>query len=207
MTSSRDVVGILRSELDEQSWWKSSVIEPTTRHIPLAMIEDEFLNRCSELNKLIIEGLGEKTLRNLLTSVGAPEDEIKGFGSLKLLNRLCELLEVARTSGLDLINDYSEIEKRRAGSPPAVPTMSLFLLNELRQVADHRADSTRRQQVLKKARAMLRPHGRVCCGGVGHRDGRTVRSSRRRPCRTRQVVRRSHSRDRTDLVRASNTMT
>ena len=54
------------------------------------MSNEEFLDRCSEVYKLL-DGLKESTLRAVVTQIGVPEDEIQGFRSLKLLATTVQL--------------------------------------------------------------------------------------------------------------------
>ncbi|OGO50771.1 MAG: hypothetical protein A2148_03515, partial [Chloroflexi bacterium RBG_16_68_14] len=139
--SSQEVVGLRRDALDYEGWYRGKNVEPITRHIPVAMSRDAFLNRCSDLNKLIVEGVSQKLLREILIGLGADRDDIRPFGSLKFLDRLAQLVTVAADTGLDPVRDYQELERRRAAGPPPTPLKSLFQLYDLRTAADHRSNS------------------------------------------------------------------
>jgi hypothetical protein len=60
----------------------------TSRHVPLSMTADTFLDKCLNLAQLLIEGLNEGKLRTLLQAMGAPAKDIKGLGTLELLDRI-----------------------------------------------------------------------------------------------------------------------
>lgn len=143
--SARDIVGLDRGELDYRGWWTADHVEPVTRNIPLDLTEDAFLSRCSDLYQLVGEGLSEAMLRRLLKDLGIPDGDVKDFRSLRLIAHLIQLAELANRAGLPLTNGkelHDRLKKETVGSP----IERLFALNEFRQLADHRAQASRRER-------------------------------------------------------------
>lgn len=123
-----DFVGLRRKALEHQGWWTSENIEPVTRHIPLNMPETAFLGRCMVLEQLIIEGLSQNNLRLTLRMLGVPAGEIEKLRSLKLLDRLVCMVQVACQAGLELVLQGKEVWDRlqRDGTTPAEPDCASF---------------------------------------------------------------------------------
>lgn len=142
---SNDVVRLSRDALDYSGWWKPDNVIPITRQIPLAMGKSDFMERCKDLNSLIVEGISESILRNLLSKLGVDADLTKGRRTLKLLDILVQFSIISHESGLRIISDSQEIQKRflekRASKPPGqyleTPLGVLFILYDLRVNASH----------------------------------------------------------------------
>jgi hypothetical protein len=149
-----DFVGFRRSALEYYGWSTFEIAEPVARHVPLTLSVDVFLDRCMSLNKLIIEGLSERNLRRTLQAIGLPSGEIREFGTLKLLDCIVRLAQLAVSTGLNLSKDGSELWKRLAskGTVPAQPIAHLFALYGLRVLKAHKADDRhkRLQDELKR---------------------------------------------------------
>jgi hypothetical protein len=140
--TARDVAGVMRHELDYGGWWNAAHVEPITRHVVLGMDRVAFLDRCIALAKVVAEPLAQRLLRPMIKAVAGPPDKISDFGSLKLLNRIISLAQVANDAGLMLWSDGQEITDRlaRDGTEPANPLDAMFALVDLRQAAAHRKD-------------------------------------------------------------------
>jgi hypothetical protein len=139
--SPEEFVGLRRAALDYSGWWTSEVAEPISRHVPLSLPADAFLDRCMTLGKLLIEGLSEARLRGLLQAIGAPTKDIKELGSLKLLDRIVCLAQLAATTGLTLAKDGALLWERlsKEGTSPAQPIGHLFALYDVRILKAHKA--------------------------------------------------------------------
>ena len=82
------------------------------------MSVDSFLDRCLNVEKLVIEGLNEGSLRKLLQE-GVPAKDIKEFRTLKLLDRIVCMAQLAATTELSLANDGALLWDRLSkGAPP-----------------------------------------------------------------------------------------
>src|SRR5262249_10274415 len=57
-----DFVGLRRRALEYSGWWTFDDTEPISRHVPLDLSADGFLDRCMSLNKLVVESLSESRL-------------------------------------------------------------------------------------------------------------------------------------------------
>ena len=83
------------------------------------MSVDSFLDRCLNVEKLVIEGLNEGSLRKLLQGLGVPAKDIKEFRTLKLLDRIVCMAQLAATTELSLANDGALLWDRLSkGAPP-----------------------------------------------------------------------------------------
>jgi hypothetical protein len=80
--NSIDFVKLSRDKLDYYGWWNEPSVASITRHIPLTIGKNSFLERCKDLNSLVIEGLNESNLRKLLLGVGVNSKHIKDFRGL-----------------------------------------------------------------------------------------------------------------------------
>ncbi|MBY3392081.1 hypothetical protein HFN88_05195 [Rhizobium laguerreae] len=162
-----DLVGLDREFLNYNGWWSGPFVEPVTRHVPMDMSREAFLDRCLDLDKLAIESLAERHLRPMVRAIGAPEDSIDSFRGLKLLDRLACLAQVAVAGGLSLTTAGPEIVSRyhREGTKPAQPLTRLFALSDLRQIKGHR-----KQEIDARIEGALARFGidtRAAAGGWG----------------------------------------
>ena len=135
-------VGLDRVWLTSNGWWNGAHVEPVRRHIPLDLSRADFLTRCLDLDKLLVEPMAERRLRPLVLAFGTPLDKISDFRGLKLLDRIVSLCNVAVASGLVPWKSGDEILARHAepGGELARPLSKLFALSDLRQAAGHRKD-------------------------------------------------------------------
>jgi hypothetical protein len=147
-------VGLRRNNLDYKGWWRFSDAEAIGRHVPLNMPVEAFLDRCESINKLVVEGLVQRSLRNTLHTMGVPPKEIEKFGTLKLLDYVVRMCQAARASGLSFATSGAEIWQRLSENgtdPPQIPRM--FALYDMRILKAHRSDNQ------KKLAACLRRFG------------------------------------------------
>jgi hypothetical protein len=135
-------VGLRRGALDYNGWWKNEVVDPIARHVPLSMTEDAFLERCVNLTNFAVEGLSEKNLRRLLVKIGAQAKDIEEFKTLKLLDRLARLAQIATSSGLSLSAQGKTIDERLKQDKTVSerPLDHLFALYDLRLLKSHKAN-------------------------------------------------------------------
>lgn len=136
--TSAELVKLDRAVLDKHFWWEDKTVEPITRHAPINMREEDFLGRCVDLFKVIGESLSEKILRKTLLRLGANENDIKQFGTIKLLERLVEMATIASSTGLNFITQYSEIESRRIDNVPKTSVIILDAVRKFRNSKSHR---------------------------------------------------------------------
>src|SRR5208282_2271112 len=133
--------GLRRSALDYKGWWSFPSAEAIARHVPSDLAVDPFLDRCLSLNKLIIEGLSEGALRKTLHGIGVPPEAIKELGTLKLLNCVVCMSEVAHATGLQLSTAGKEIWDRlsKQGTDLEQPIPHLFALYDMRILKAHKS--------------------------------------------------------------------
>lgn len=145
------LTGLNPEERKRIGWWKASFVEAITRHIPLGLSQPDFLQRCLELDKVANEGWGQAALRSLVRAMG-PQTDAKGYGRLKLLDRLLCLAEISNETGLHLVQDKEEILERfkKPGITYPQPIKRLFALSDLRQEAGHRKDGSKIPDALER---------------------------------------------------------
>lgn len=149
--SSKDLVGLDRNRLEQNGWWTEKIVEPISRHVPLKMKECEFLERCVDLSKVVIDGLSETILRESLVTMAIAGSDMKELRSLKLLDLLVQKAIISANSGLNLFIDASEIEKRRKENCPKTRIVELESLKTLRNYKTHR-DNRKKDNALKYLR-------------------------------------------------------
>ncbi len=136
-----DFVGLRRRALEYDYWWAFEDTDAISRHVPLNLPLDAFLDRCMSLSKLISEGVSERNLRRLLQTIGVPSKEIATYGSLKLLDCIVRMAQVAHQTGLGLsengILNWNRLGKE--GTTPTQPIAHLFALYDIRVLKAHKA--------------------------------------------------------------------
>lgn len=135
-------VGPRRADLEYAGWWSFPDAEAIARHIPLSATLDAFLDRCLSLNKFVTEGLVQRALRRTLAGIGAPGSAIESLGTIKLLDRIVCLCQVAFNAGLRFDKAGPEIWQRlfRDGTTPAQPIPGIFALYDMRILKAHRSE-------------------------------------------------------------------
>jgi len=100
---------------------------------------DTFLERCLSINKLAVEGLVERSLRQTLDAMGVPSKEIVNLRTLKLLDCVVRMCQVARASGLSFVTSGVEIWQRlsKDGTDPPQPIPRMFALYDIRNLKGH----------------------------------------------------------------------
>jgi hypothetical protein len=139
-------VRLRRSELDYKGWWRFPAAEAIGRHVPLNMPQDAFLDRCLSINKLVVEGLVERSLRKTLHAMGIPPKGIEKLGSLKLLDCIVRMCQAARASGLSFTTSGAEIWRRlsESGTDPRQPIPRMFALYDMRVLKAHSSDDQKK---------------------------------------------------------------
>ncbi|MBI5302689.1 MAG: hypothetical protein HY868_11170 [Chloroflexi bacterium] len=145
--NSKEIVGLSRQEMNYRGWWNDPIVEPVTRTIPLSMSKDDFLARCESLDQLVVEGLQERILREILLGLGEGDKDILQYKSIRLLGRLLELSTVANQSGLWLGSDFQEIHARTPQPARIVQLPVLATLHDLRIVRSHRGNESHQKRV------------------------------------------------------------
>jgi hypothetical protein len=144
--ASDSFVGLRRSDLDYKGWWSFPDTKAIARHVPLNMPLDSFLDRCLSINKLAVEGLVEGSLRKTLHAMGVPPKEIEKLGTIKLLDCVVRMCQVARASGLSFATSGAEIWQRlsKNGTDPPQPIPQMFALYDMRILKAHRSDKQKK---------------------------------------------------------------
>jgi hypothetical protein len=123
-------------EVEYSGWWTFDELRNLGHVAPQDMSRATFLTRAATLFAPF-DKVREKPLREIVRVLGVASDDVKGFGSIKLLGTIAQLATAADESGLSLQSDAPEVLTRwdRALLVPAL--RPLFALNQLRQLASH----------------------------------------------------------------------
>ena len=144
--TSEDFVGLSRGTLDYYGWWTDKNVIPVTAHIRKDIGEDTFLERCKCLNALVVEGIKEVKIRQLLLKMGVDSKRIEKFRGLKLLDTLIQYSIICQETGLNIFESQEEIASRwlekfsklKQGEHLNTPIDILFLLYDMRIASAHR---------------------------------------------------------------------
>lgn len=159
-----DFTRVDRRALAGNDWWRLDSNAAIARHIPLDLSEQAFLDRCVALANVVLEGLGERSLRRLAEAFGVDTGKIR---SLLLLNWIVRLAETSVDTGVRLQDPVLlEILK---GREETRPLNRLFALNDLRQLGAHNPTDRRDRLAAALARFDLAP-GAVASGYGGALD-------------------------------------
>lgn len=156
-TTPENYVGLDRHDLEYRGWWNPEVVERIARHVTLSLTRDDFLSRCVALNSLIVERLDQRDLRRIVRAIGVPQNITQDLRSLKLLDLIVRLAEVAYTSGLSFSEESGavwtrmELEDAERGYPEQ-PIPYLFALYDMRIVGSHRAEEIQPRLATELAR-------------------------------------------------------
>lgn len=136
-TSDNTVCSIDKIELQHNGWWSIEELRKLAYVATKEMPKEEFIRRCKNLY-ILFEHLKEKTLRNLLISIGFDKKNISDYRSLKLLQLIIQTCEAAESSGLDITSECSELTNRISDLNKQVDNFEYFFaLNTIRQIESH----------------------------------------------------------------------
>lgn len=123
-------------EVKDRGWWTFDELRGLGHVAPQEMSRTTCLSRAATLFAPL-DMLREKPMRKILSALGAVSDDVKGFGSLKLLGAIAQIATAAVESGLNLRTDAPEVLTRWNHSLLVPSLKPLFALNQLRQLASH----------------------------------------------------------------------
>ncbi|KXF92253.1 hypothetical protein [Phaeobacter inhibens] len=133
--SSEELIGISREELRAERWLPYPKLSRLAQVAPLDMTEQQFLSRCKEIHELW-QRLPNGVIRKIVDQAGHDSKQYKGFGSLKLLQVLANVLD-------RLNSNHEEVSNFDAGHQDAEVTCRnsrlgpLFLTADLRNADAH----------------------------------------------------------------------
>ena len=145
--SATDFVGLRRESLDYSGWWSPERISRIAHHNPLDLSMGAFLDRCMSLDQLLVEGLQEKSLRQLCAALDVPADQSRELRSLKLLHTIVRFAELSNANGLSIASDSKELWQRydAQGVRAEQPLTRLFAIREIRILKGHMATDKRKE--------------------------------------------------------------
>lgn len=131
------LTGFSREELEANGWLSYPVLSRLGQVATLDMSQQAFLSRCKTINE-ILQKIPNGFLRSLLKRAGCKGDDVKGLGSLKLLQALYNIVvhlnengeQVESFAGDDAPDDWARANETFA---------PLFVLYDLRVADAHEA--------------------------------------------------------------------
>jgi hypothetical protein len=166
--TAENFVGLKRRDIEYRGWWTPAKVEPVTRHVPLDLKAEAFLERCVSLSGLVVESLSQRDLRRILLSSGVPTKEIEKLGGLKLLNLVVSMAQVSDATGLPFNRESAEaiwMRLKEEGTDPDRPIEHLFALYDIRNLGAHSAEGRAQKLTAALERFGIEP-GEVV-GGYG----------------------------------------
>jgi len=119
-----------------------------THHVNLSSFsKDQFIQRCKNITKVLVESLSESSLRMVVTQLGFSTETTSPLRSLKLLNLILKYFYVATKAGLNPLRDKSEIISRLNDYKEMDLLLELFAVNAIRQLDAHKADKSAKQKL------------------------------------------------------------
>lgn len=137
----KELIGLDEEKLEYYGWTSNRFVEVITRRVSEQLNKEQFLQRCKDLNILLIENISERILRKALIKYGVDSKTIEKYGSLKLLELFIELKIISRNSGLEFEKSSSSIIERLDYNKTNDYLSELFALYALRQIASHKIES------------------------------------------------------------------
>lgn len=132
-----DLCGLKLDEIEYNGWYTFSDLKILSNTVDIACCENEFQNRAKLLFKLV-EKISEKNLRKILLQIGFDtKEKLKSLGSLTLLSRLLQLVEIAYDKGLNLKEDISNIKEYFKDDYNNGSLGYFFALNDIRIIESH----------------------------------------------------------------------
>ncbi|TLP67113.1 hypothetical protein FEE96_07130 [Parasedimentitalea maritima] len=137
--SCEELIGISREELSAERWLPYPKLSRLAQVAPLDMTEQQFLSRCKEIHELW-QKLPNGVVRRIVDQGGHDVKTYKGFGSLKLLQIMTNVLERLNRNHETTANfsaDHQDAEVIDRNPKLA----SLFLTADLRNADAHNGGS------------------------------------------------------------------
>ena len=115
--TSQNIINLNRKDLEYYGWYTNESVAPITHHLKHNLSINQFLSRQKKMNTFLVENLEEKFLRESIKRIGIDIDKFKKsknekFRSIKLLNIVINYLQISLETGLDIIEDATEISSR-----------------------------------------------------------------------------------------------
>jgi hypothetical protein len=160
-----DIGQFSAAEIEYKGWWTFPSLKSLGQVIPLTLALPDFLDRCTEVFKLL-ENLRPAPLRQVLIRLGLPKENIAQFGGVKLLGTLSQLATISTENGFDLVSDCTHVAATWDTTRIIPESKTLFALNTLR-TADAHVPSTSTSTKISEALETLGIDETQCRAGWG----------------------------------------
>lgn len=131
----KDIIQMSKTDLEYKGWYSNERLFKMAKVAPLNMPQDDFLSRCKTVNELFNQ-IPFGVLREIVLSTGVNSDDIKKFGSIKLLHGIKNILDYLVSNHLR-VSDFKDYPEKLKWTQENPSTLVLFVLNDLRQIDAH----------------------------------------------------------------------
>jgi hypothetical protein len=131
------IVGLSRLELRNNGWLSYPKLSRLSQVAPISMTEQAFLSRCKGIHE-IWQRIPNELLRDLLVKAGHTRTDVKGLGSLKLMQALLNVVERLNSDGEHVDAFGSSAEPNDLTNRNSA-FAALFVNNDLRIADAHNA--------------------------------------------------------------------
>jgi hypothetical protein len=130
-------VGQLDPEvIDYSGWWTNPELQPLGYIALENMSLSNLLNRCKNIFNLL-QRWQKAPLLQIAVSMGIKKGDLASFGSVKLIATVCQLAQIAKDSGLNLVTDRLLIAPTWDTKTELAVLTPIFKLNGIRIMEAH----------------------------------------------------------------------
>ena len=127
--NAEDILGFSRAKLEYEGWDAYPELARLAQVAPLDMSQQAFLSRCKSLHE-IWQRIPDGFLKQLLRKSSCPNEAVKSFGSLKLLQGLLNVLQ-SLNANQETSTHFQATVNRRGGTNEMILWLPCFLTMNL----------------------------------------------------------------------------
>jgi len=125
-----------REVIDYRGWWTNPELKPLGYVALEKMSLSDLLSRSKNIFNLF-QRWQKAPLLQIAVSVGIKKSDVSSFGSVKLVATICQLAQIAKDSGLDLVTDRQLIAPNWDTKTELDVLTPIFKLNGIRIMEAH----------------------------------------------------------------------
>jgi hypothetical protein len=136
-------------KINHSGWWTFPELTPLGNVMPVGMTRTAFLNSCKNVFS-VIENLQEAPLRKTAIQLGLDNVAIKDFRSVRLFVAICQLAQLGKDAGFNLVKDSATITSLwLPTSPFSKDVEALFAVRDLRVTGAHNLGPKKHKEFVK----------------------------------------------------------